>query len=216
MLQIPADFYANRTKYGYLVGNYDITPVRQFKLLPGKPAEGLYLPLKDVVFQFTASKKGGGPLFWFNTGYHNGAKLLAAMNATMPPLETWAAALATPGPGPGPAVPPAPPGPAAPGAVCAFNAALLQLLNLFFLKYAFDPLKPSADIYKDIHRQPHVENRKGAFGVNTILVTFGETATGLEQWLQAQVGAANVRKFNFTILSNYLHNHKNKPQNIAI
>lgn len=215
MLNIPPDFLANKTNYAYLVQNYDITPVRQFKLLPGNPAPGLYMPLKDLVFQFTASKKGGGPIFWFNTGYHNGAKLLAAMNATMPPLESWEATLAAPGPGPGPAVP-APPANPAPVAICAFNAALLQLLNLFFLKHAFDPLKASANIYKAIHQQPNAECRNGAFGVNTILVSHGETAAGLVQWVQTQVGAANVRNFNFTILSNYLQNHKNKPPNVVI
>lgn len=216
-MQIPADFNANKTNYRYLVAHYQITPIRQFKLLSKKPAKGLYRKLTDVVYQFTAvSKKGGAP-FWFNTGYYNGDKLLAALNKTMPPLESWAATpAAQPQPGPGPAVPPGPPGPAVPGATCPFNTALLQLLNLFFLKHAFDPLLPSGQMYIAINQNPQVPQTNAALGANTILVRFGETAQGLVAWLQAEEGAANVRTFDFTILTNHLNGLQPKPTTIAI
>lgn len=215
-MQIPADFYANKTNYDYLVKNYTITPLRQFKLLSKRPVPGLYRELRDLAYQFTAVSKKGGAQFWFNTGYHNGDKLLAALNKTMPPLVSWAAApAAAPAPGPGPVVPP-PPAPPAPGARCPFNEALLQLLNIFFLKYPLDPFKPSGQIYSAINQAPQAPHTQGALAANTILVKFGETATKLVNWLQAEEGASNVRAVDFTLLHDHLINLQPPPKTIAI
>ena len=215
-MTIPPDFRNNRTNYLYLASAYDITPIRQFKLLPNRPEPGLYRTLTDLAYQFAATKKGGGTPFFFNTGRPNGKKLLQALKKTLPPLESWERLPAAPAPGPGPVLPPALPGPPGPGGTCPFNAALLQLLNLFFLKHALDPTKPSGKIYTAINQNPAVAQYPAAHAVNTILVQFGETSAGLVTWLTAQVGGANVRAFNFAILATYLQGLPSPPAVIAI
>jgi hypothetical protein len=215
-MTIPPDFRNNRRNYLYLASAYDITPIRQFKLLPNRPEPGLYRTLTDLAYQFAATKKGGGTPFFFNTGRPNGNKLLQALKKTLPPLESWEVQPAAPAPGPGPVFQPALPGPQAPGVTCKFNAALLQLLNLFFLKYSLDPTKPSGNIYTAINQNPAVAQYQAVHAVNNILVQFGETSAGLVTWLNAQVGSANVRAFNFAILTSYLKGLPSPPAIIAI
>lgn len=218
-MTIPPDFHKNRSKYANLAATYDITPIRQFKLLPNRPEPGLHRELTDHAYQFIAAKKGGGTPFFFNTGSSSGKQLLQATGKTMPPLESWESVVGVPGPGPGPAVPPGPPvlpGAPVPGAMCALNAALLQLLNLFFLKHALDPTKPSGKLYKAINQHPGVPQYQAAHAINTILIQFKETSADLVNWLKAQVSAAKVRAFDFTILSNYLNTLQSQPPVVAI
>jgi hypothetical protein len=212
----PPDFHTNRSKYAYLAATYDITPIRQFKLLPNRPEPGLHRQLTDHAYQFIAAKKGGGTPFFFNTGSSSGKQLLQAAGKTMPPLESCESVLGVPGPRLGPAVPSAPPGAPVKGAMCAFNAALLQLLNLFFLKHALDPTKPSGNLYTLINQNPGAPQYKAAHALNTILIRFNETSAALVNWLKAQVSAAKVRAFDFTILSNYLNTLQSPPPVVAI
>ena len=212
-MTIPKDFHTNRSNYSYLAANYDITPIRQFKLLPGRSEPGLHRELTDHAFQIVAAKKGGGTPFFFNTGKSSATQLLTAAGKPLPPLESWESLVGAPSlaPGPGPNVPPAPPGQPA-GAMCAFNVALLQLLNLFFLKHKLDPTQPSGKYYMAINQDPGAPQVKAAHAINTILLKHNETATGLVNWLKAQVGASKVRSFDFTILTNYFNALPSPPQ----
>lgn len=100
--------------------------------------------------------------------------------------------------------------------MCAFNAALLQLLNLFFLKHALDPTKPSGQLYTVINQNPSAPQYKAAHTLNTILIKFNETSAALVNWLIGAVGAAKVRAFGFTILSIYLNSLQQPPPVVAI
>ena len=84
-MTMPTNFRNMRFDYAYLAANYDITPMRQFKLLPNRPEPGLFQKLTDHVFQLIAEKKGGGAPFFFNTGSSSGKQLLQAAGKTMPP-----------------------------------------------------------------------------------------------------------------------------------
>lgn len=215
-MTIPTDFRNKRFEYAYLAANYDITPIRQFKLLPNRPEPGLYRELTDHAFQFVAAKKSSGVQFFFNTGKSSGTQLLQAAGKTMPPLESWESVVGVPGPVSTPGVPPAPPGPSVTGAICAFNTALLQLLNLFFLKHALDPTKPSGQLYKAINQNLSIPQYKAVHTLNTILIKCNETSTALVNWLITTVGAAKIRAFDFSVLSNYLNSLRQPPPVIAI
>lgn len=200
-----------------MVAAYDITPVRRFQCLPTKPIDGLYRPCTREAYQFTAVAKGTrGPTFVFYTGYLKGDELLKVLGQALPPLETWET---VPGHGgvsvaPTPGTPP--PGTPAPAKVCAFNASLLQLLNLFFLRYEFNPTKPSGQIFMAINQNPAVPYYPGVWALNNVLLSHKETSAGLVTWLSAQVGSAQVRTFNFGDLHTYLKSHPKAPATIAI
>lgn len=211
-MTIPAHFLLNKKNYALLAQLYHITPIRRYQCLPNRPVKGLYKTIKDQVYQFTAVRKNGiGNPFAFNTGYANGNKLLAALNVPAPPLETWQAAVAAvPGPVPAPAVP----GlvvPFVPAAMCPFNAQLLELLNLFCLKRPFDPTRPSGQLFVTLNQQPGVSFYQGALAINTILNKCNETSAALVTWLQLLVAPAQVKNYNFTLLTAHLQSLNPPP-----
>ncbi|WP_426175029.1 hypothetical protein [Massilia sp. TWR1-2-2] len=214
-MMIPADFLLNKKNYTWLAKNYRITPIRRYQCLPNQPVKGIYRTIKDQVYQFTAERADGtGIPFSFNAGYANGGKLLAALNRPAPPLESWQAALnVAPGPVPnvpGPAVPPAP------GALCSFNAQLLELLNLFCLKHTLDPTKPSGQLFVTLNQNPAMPHHQGALAINTILTKYQETSAALVTWIQAAVAPAQTKNYNFSLLTIYLQGLSSPPANIAI
>jgi len=213
-MTIPAHFLALKDSFPAMLTAYDITPIRRFQCLPGRPIKGIYKTCTDLAYQFTAtSKLAPRDTFVFHTGYSKGKELLNILGRALPPLETWEVGMAI---DPAPVVPPGPGPRTAPAALCDFNARLLELLNLFFLRHDFDPTKPSAKIFLAINKAPGTPYYQGAKALNTVLLVHKETAARLVAWLTQAVSPKPVRGFDFSILRERLQMDPNPPPVIAI
>ncbi|MBY0240174.1 MAG: hypothetical protein K2X55_12750 [Burkholderiaceae bacterium] len=212
-MTIPTEFRRIKSNRRGMVSAYDIVPVRRFQCLPSKPVSGLYKPITDKAYQFTAKEKGAAsPAFVFFTGYDVGDELLGLLGAPLPPLETWEAGFVGDGGGGGGT------GGGMGGApvVDPFNASLLRLLNLFFLRYEFDPAKASGQMFATINSAPGTPQLQIAVALNTVLLKCKVTSTGLVNWLQGQVGNARIRPYNFALLNAHLQAAGVPAANIAI
>lgn len=192
-----------------MVAAYNITPIRRFQCAPDKPVRGLYKECTDQAYQFTAqARKNPGPTFTFYTGHAVGDELLDLLKQKLPPLETWEKEFG----GGGGAV-----GSRTVSTVDPFNASILRLLNLFFLRYDLDPTKPSGQMFADINRNPGTPQHRCALALNTILIQHKETSTSLVKWLMNRAGTTRkIRPYDFVLLHNHLTALTPPPPIIAI
>jgi hypothetical protein len=195
---IPAHFLSNKSNRELLVKYYEITPLRRFQCLPGKPIlNALYRRVDDIAYQFEAYSRDdpGRTRFWFYSGHASGDDFLRLTQRSLPPLQTWELISGPSGGG-------------SDGTTSAlhgtsldpFNAQLLTLLSLFFLKYELDPSKPSAKFFSQVNLAPTQPQKFATEGFNTVLLKYRETSRSLVGWLSAQVGNKSIRPMRFDLL----------------
>lgn len=193
------EFKRLKSKRNLLAMEYDILPIRRYQSI--RPESGLYKELSDVVYEFSAYPKGRPELiFTFRTGAPAGQDFLRILGKTLPPLSSWEVV-----------------------ACChresslekttptkstdfthPFNRQMLDLLNLFFLRYRFDLNQASGKIFIDINNQMASPQYKCARSVNKILSSFKTRSTDLVAWLKTSVNGRKVREFKFDLIREQL------------
>lgn len=195
---IPNNFLSNRSDRELLVKCYEITPLRRFQCLPGKPIlNALYRRVDDIAYQFEAYSRNdpSRTKFWFYTGHASGDDFLRLTQRSLPPLQTWELVSGPKGGGTGGTA-----GALHGTSLVPFNAQLLALLSLFFLKYELDPSKPSAKFFSQVNLAPTRPQTLAAERFNTVLLKYNETSRSLVAWLSAQVGNKSMRPMRFDLL----------------